>query len=175
MKRTYRILSLLLALVLTLSLFTACSKKSSKQYSEQPGQTDAPASAGIKGETVSDHGWSVLVPEGFQLQEPSDISYYDFAVTKSSFYYFYFITEDDNERIQKDYEYNKNTYTNEQEDVEATYGANTWTGFQYSDGFGGYGFEVCAQFGEKLIRVSSCGFRFDSEEAKAVLASLAKE
>ena len=174
MKRTYRILSLLLALVLTLSLFTACGKKSSKQNSDQPGQTDAPAPAGIKGETVSDHGWSVLVPEGFQLQEPSDISYYDFAVTKSSFYYFYFITEDDNERIQKDYEYNKNTYTNEQEDVEATYGANTWTGFQYSDGWGGYGFEVYTTLDGKLIRVASAGFQFDSDVARAVLGSVAK-
>lgn len=175
MKRTYRILSLLLALVLTVSLFTACGKKSGKQDSDQPGTTEAPAPAGIQGETVSDHGWTVLVPEGFSLKEPGEFSYYDFAVAKSEFSFFYFITEDDNEQMQKTYDYNKNTYTNEQTDVEATYGANTWTGFQYSDGWGGYGFEAYTYFGEKMVRVSSCGFRFDSEEAKAVLASLAKE
>ena len=70
------------------------------------------------------------------------------------------------------YNYNKSTYTNEQEDVSGKYGDIEWTGFQYSDGWGGYGFELIATVNEKPVRVSSAGFKFDSEEAKTILNSL---
>lgn len=93
------------------------------------------------------------------------------SVKLSSFKYFDFKMEDADLSQQK-YEYNKNTYTNEQEDVSGTYGTIEWTGFQYSDGFGGYGFELYATVNGKPVRVSSCGFKFDSEEAKTVLGSV---
>ena len=70
------------------------------------------------------------------------------------------------------YEYNKKTYTNEQKDVSGKYGDIEWTGFDYSDGFGGYGFEAYATANGKPVRVSCCGYKFGSEEAKAVLETL---
>lgn len=93
------------------------------------------------------------------------------SVKKSDFKYFDFKMETE-DLAKQHYDYNKNTYTNEQEDVSGTYGDIEWTGFQYSDGWGGYGFELIATVNGKSVRVSSCGFKFDSEEAKAVLGSL---
>ena len=118
--------------------------------------------------------WTVAVPEGFELQigdffDENDTRY--FSVKKSSFSTFDF-SADGEESIMRNYEYNKNTYTNEQADVEATYGANHWTGFQYSDGWGGYGFEAYTTLGGKTVRVSGIGFTFDSPEAQAILGSL---
>ncbi|MBQ2597083.1 MAG: hypothetical protein II581_04165 [Oscillospiraceae bacterium] len=126
----------------------------------------------IVGETVTFGGYSFLVPEGYELKEPGEFSYYDFSVRKSDFRYFDFVTSDSDELIMSKYEYNKQTYTNEQVDVEAVCGEIAWTGFQYSDGWGGYGFEVYASLGGKLIRVASAGFPFDSADAKAVLGSI---
>lgn len=192
-----KLFALALALILTLALFTACGKKDeaknqetkpdaavdtqaqndteAPEETEAPAETDAPADpAAVAGETVEYIGYSVLVPEGWELKEPGEFSSYDFSVRKSDFYYFDFNTEAENENAMQHYNYNKDTYTNEQVDVEATYGENTWTGFQYSDGWGGYGFEAYTSFGEKIVRVSSAGFTFDSPEAQAILASLTK-
>ena len=93
------------------------------------------------------------------------------SVKKSDFKYFDFKMEDE-QVANNQYNYNKNTYTNEQEDVSGKYGDIEWSGFQYSDGWGGYGFELIATVNEKPVRVSSAGFKFDSEEAKLVLDSL---
>ena len=79
--------------------------------------------------------------------------------------------EKENIYLQK-YEQNKATYTNEQTDVSGKYGDIEWTGFQYSDGAGGFGFELHAKVNGKPVRVSSAGFKFDSQEAKAVLETL---
>ncbi len=93
------------------------------------------------------------------------------SVKKSDFKYFDLKMEDE-QMANNHYNYNKSTYTNEQEDVSGKYGDIEWTGFQYSDGWGGYGFELIATVNEKPVRVSSAGFKFDSEEAKLVLGSL---
>ncbi len=93
------------------------------------------------------------------------------SVKKSDFKYFDLKMEEE-QVANNQYNYNKNTYTNEQEDVSGKYGDIEWTGFQYSDGWGGYGFELIATVNEKPVRVSSCGFKFDSEEAQLVLNSL---
>lgn len=182
MKQIRKLLALALALVLALALFTACGKNDEdKDTTPAPAgatdapTTDAPAEPGqISGETKEYNGYSMLIPDGFTLKEPGEFSSYDFAVRKSDFYYFDFNTEQDNELAMQHYDYNKNTYINEQTDVEATYGENTWTGFQYSDGWGGWGFEAYTTFGDHIVRVSSAGFKFDSAEAQAILASLTK-
>ena len=184
MKYTCKLLALMLALILTLALFTACGKDETKDTNPAPApgnETNAPATeapaapAQVGGETKEYNGYAVLIPEGFALKEPGEFSSYDFSVRKSDFSYFNFNTEQDDELAMHHYNYNKNTYTNEQKDVEATYGANTWTGFQYSDGWGGYGFEAYTTLDNHVVRVSSAGFQFDSEQAQAVLASLAKK
>ncbi len=128
----------------------------------------------VTGETKEVLGYKVLVPEGFELVMAGDFSSYDFSVRKSDFVYFDFNTESDDDLMMQHYNYNKNTYTNEQQDVAATCGANEWTGFKYSDGWGGYGFEAYTTVGGKIVRVSCAGFKFDSSEAQAVLASLTK-
>ena len=93
------------------------------------------------------------------------------SVKKSDFKFFDFKRETE-DLANQHYTYNKNTYTNEQKDVSGTIAGIEWTGFQYSDGWGGYGFELIATVGGKPVRVSSSGFAFDSEEAKAILGSL---
>ena len=180
MKQFQKLLILVLALTLCLTLFAGCGKKDDPTPAEDktavtdPAEKEMAKPAEVGGETVTYAGCSVLVPEGFALKEPGDFSYYDFSVRKSDFSYFDFITTDDDDLIMSKYEYNKQTYTNEQVDVEAVCGDLTWTGFQYSDGWGGYGFEVYTTLDGKLIRVASAGFQFDSDVARAVLGSVAK-
>ena len=118
--------------------------------------------------------WSVTVPAGFEfagggLMDENDTRY--FSVKESWSHYFDF-SADGEENIRGDYDYNKNTYTNEQKDVQASFGGNDWTGFQYSDGYGGSGFEAYATVDGELIRVASAGYAFDDEVVKTVLGSL---
>lgn len=118
--------------------------------------------------------WTVDVPAGFELvsndfMENNDPRY--FSVRKSSFVYLDFAA-DGEQTIMSHYSYNKDTYTNEQEDVVGTIGGNKWIGFQYSDGFGGYGVEAYATVDGKMIRVSVAGYRFDDELVQSVLGSL---
>lgn len=177
MKKIHKLLALVLVLVLTLALFTACGKSDSKKESKKTDSaksTEASGSESVNGKTAEYKGYSVLIPEGFELKEPGEFSSYDFSVRKSDFSYFDFNTEQDDDLAMQHYNYNKSTYTNEQKDVSATCGGNTWTGFQYSDGWGGYGFEAYTTLGDHVVRVSSAGFQFDSAEAQAVLASLTK-
>lgn len=125
-------------------------------------------------ETKTWGDWSVSVPGGFELKggdsfDENDTRY--FSVKKSDFVFFDF-KADGEQNIMNHYNYNKQTYTNEQVDVEARLGDADWVGFQYSDGWGGYGFEAYATVNGQLIRVSCCGFRFDSDTAKEILGSL---
>ena len=53
------------------------------------------------------------------------------SVKKSDFKYFDFKMETE-DLAKQHYDYNKNTYTNEQEDVSGTYGDIAWTGFRPS-------------------------------------------
>ena len=118
--------------------------------------------------------WTVDVPAGYKLKggdflDENDARY--FSVRRSEFSFFDF-KADGEERIMNNYKYNKDTYTNEQKDVKGTFGANEWTGFQYSDGYGGYGFEAYATVDGEMIRVSSAGYAFDDEMVNTVLSSL---
>lgn len=136
---------------------------------ETPSETQSGAA-----ETAAWGDWSVAVPADFEFRggdfwDEEDPRY--FSVKKGELYYFDF-KADDEKTIMNQYNYNKNTYTNEQKDVSGSYGGIDWTGFEYSDGYGGSGFEAYAMVGGKLIRVSSAGFPFDSEPAKTVLGSL---
>ena len=184
-----RYIPLLLALCLCVGL-CACGGSDSKEpaapsgsaqpetagsdspSSEAPGSTEATAPA--QGETLSWGDWTIDVPAGFTLEggdifDETDLRY--FSVKKSDFVYFDF-TADGEELITKHYEYNKNTYTNEQKDVQASFGGSEWTGFQYSDGFGGYGFEAYTTVDGEMIRVSAAGFAFDDALVSALLGSL---
>lgn len=190
MKGLCRTLTVLLMLCLLCGLLCACGTQPVPVPSA-PERTGAPTAAPasetenaapessesgeLRGETVEYGGYRVFVPEGFQLKEPGEFSFYDFSVQESELRYIAFITDADNDTMMQRYEYNKKTYTNEQEDVEGVYGDNAWTGFQYSDGWGGYGFEAYATLGEKIVRVSSAGYRFDSEVAALVLGSFAPQ
>jgi len=118
--------------------------------------------------------YTVGVPEGWEFRkgdflDENDTKYC--SVKKSDFKFFDFKMEEE-QVANNQYNYNKNTYTNEQEDIAGKYGDIDWTGFQYSDGWGGYGFELIATVNEKYVRVSCSGYKFDSEEAKLVLESL---
>ena len=74
--------------------------------------------------------------------------------------------------MKQKYDYNKKTYTQDQKDLPATkVGDIEWNGFEYGGDFN-KGFELYATVNGKNIRVSSCGFKFDSPEAKAILGSI---
>ena len=139
---------------------------------DEPTPTETPALAIATTEVWGD--FTVGIPEGWTFRkgdafDDDDTRYC--SVKKSDFSYFDLAMESENIATQK-YNYNKNTYTNEQVDITCTYGGINWTGFQYSDGWGGYGFELIATVNDKPVRVSCCGFRYDSEAAKLVLESL---
>ena len=94
------------------------------------------------------------------------------SVKKSDFKYFDFKLESD-ELATQHYTYNKETYTNEQVTVSGTFGDISWDGFQYSDGWGGYGFELITTLDDgRRARVSSCGFKINSDEVALVLGTL---
>ena len=178
MKNFVKFIALAVVFVMTLSVLASCGGTAEPENTaDEPVDTtpaDTEGEKEVTGETKEASGYKVLVPEGFELQLPGDFSSFDFSVRKSDFSYFDFNTEADDETMMQHYNYNKQTYTNEQEDVSATYGAAEWTGFQYSDGWGGYGFEAYTTMDGKIVRVSCAGFKFDSAEAEAILASLTK-
>ena len=174
------IAALLLALTMCASL-CACGGKDSEtttatsaetvEETTAAAETEAPAAAAS---TQSWGEFSVDVPADWEFKtgdtfDSNDARY--FSVKKSTFSYFDF-SADGEENIKKHYEYNKNTYTNEQTDFKETYGDAEWEGFQYSDGFGGYGIEAFTTIDGVMIRVASAGFKYDSEEVKTVLGSL---
>lgn len=177
MKRN-RIFATLLAGILCLSL-AACSPSEQKPAEQKPAeqkQTDAPATteAAPAAQTVTWGDWTVDVPAEWELKggdvfDANDTRY--FSVKKSTFKYFDF-KADGEEQIMTHYNYNKNAYTNEQKDVNGSFGGNDWVGFQYSDGYGGYGFEAYTTVDGEMIRVSAVGFSFDDEMVKTVLSSL---
>lgn len=118
---------------------------------------------------------AVLVPAGFTWEKDfwNEQNEAYIKVLRSDFAYFEFMNyfEQESDMLSA-YQSVKDTYTNEQVDVSATYNGIEWIGFQYSDGFGGYGFEVYTTIGQNFVRVSGTGFAFDHETAQAVLGSL---
>lgn len=179
------LLSLLLCLCLCLGLCACGGSEGTQPASQPPVSTEAPVSSddtqaqteaapAPQRQTAVWGDWSVELPPDFALKggdflDENDPRY--FSVRKSAFVFFDFKAEGE-ERILRNYEYNKNTYTNEQQDVEGSFGGVQWTGFQYSDGFGGYGFEAYATVDGEMIRVSAAGYPFADEMVKAVLGSL---
>ncbi|MBO4697177.1 MAG: hypothetical protein J5643_07870 [Lachnospiraceae bacterium] len=189
-----KVLMLLLLLLVCCLSFSACgedddddrsSKKSSKKTESTKDKDEddddddeddpTPTPEGVT--IASTETWGDLtvgVPEGWTFRKGDALDDDDTrycSVKKSDFSFFDFKMESE-ELAKQHYEYNKNTYTNEQTDVSGTYGSIAWAGFQYSDGWGGYGFELYAVVNEKPVRVSCCGFKFDSEEAKTILGSM---
>lgn len=136
---------------------------------------EAPAAASVTIASTETWGdFTVGVPEGWKFRKGDSLDETDThycSVKKSDFSYFDFKMEKEEIYKQK-YDQNKATYTNEQVDVSGKFGDIDWTGFQYSDGWGGYGFELYATANGKPVRVSCAGFKFDSPETKAVLESL---
>ena len=180
---TIRAAAFILAASMTLAL-ASCgdSESSSKEektttaaaadiVAEEPSEAEP---AEITGETRTWGVFTVLVPDGWTLKGGDFLDENDpdvVSVKESDFKYFDIKSE--TEEVQKNqYEYNKNTYTNEQQELPATtFGGIEWNGFSYGNDFGG-GFELYGKSGDKYLRVSSAGFAFDGPETKAVLDSL---
>ena len=185
MKKTFKKMTVVLGLVAAAGAMTACGGSSESttsapaaQTEAAPAVTDTPATeapaAGVtiaKTETWGDY--TVGVPEGWEFRKGDTLDENDThycSVKKGSFSYFDFKMEDE-KTMERQYNYNKKTYTNDQTDVSGKYGDIDWTGFQYSDGWGGYGIELYSTVNGKPVRVSAT-FKFDSEEVKTVLESL---
>ncbi|MBR6475086.1 MAG: hypothetical protein IKS98_06520 [Lachnospiraceae bacterium] len=182
-----KIIAGFLMLVLSVCLMACGSdkeeEKSDKKDSEKNTEntttdiTEEPTPEEAKLEIATTETWgdyTVGVPTEWEFRKGDFLDENDTrycSVKKSDFKYFDLKMEEE-QVANNQYNYNKNTYTNEQEDISVKYGDIDWTGFQYSDGWGGYGFELIATVNEKPVRVSSCGFKYDSEEAKLVLGSL---
>ena len=169
--------SIILASSLMLGM-TACGDSSSKSEDTGTASSAAASSASedkeITGKTETWGVFTVLVPDGWTLRKGDALDENDqtvCSVKKSDFSYFDLKSEKDDVMKQK-YDYNKKTYTQDQKDLPATkVGDIEWNGFEYGGDFN-KGFELYATVNGKNIRVSSCGFKFDSPEAKAVLASI---
>ena len=181
MKKTFKKMTVVLGLVAVAAAMTACGGSSESTTSAPAAQTEAAPEvqteapkAGVtiaKTETWGDY--TVGVPEGWEFRKGDAFDENDThfcSVKKSSFSYIEFKMEDE-KTMERQYNYNKKTYTNEQTDVSGKYGDIDWTGFQYSDGWGGYGIELYSTVNGKPVRVSAT-FKFDSEEVKTVLESL---
>ena len=170
--------SIILASSLMLGM-TACGDSSSKSEDNSTASSAAVSSSEtenkeITGKTETWGVFTVLVPDGWTLRKGDALDENDqsvCSVKKSDFSYFDLKSEKDDVMKQK-YDYNKKTYTDQQKDLPATkVGDIEWNGFEYGGDFN-KGFELYATVNCKNIRVSSCGFKFDSPEAKAVLGSI---
>ena len=177
-----------LAAVLSIAL-TACTKKEEEEMAQEvvdaieeevdevSGESDDAGgdTVDMSSATVKEWGaFTVSVPTGFEFQGGDVLDEEDkecFSVKESSFKYFDF-NRQDKENGMAHYKNNKETYTNGQTDVSGTIGDFSWTGFQYEDGFGGYGFELYTEVGDKVVRVSSAGYTFDSAVTEGILGSL---
>ena len=127
-----------------------------------------------KGQTMTWGSYSFFVPDGMTLKggdtfDENDPRY--FSIQKSSLSSYDFKTEDSEESMMNQYNYNKKTYTNGQTDVEAEYGGIKWTGFQY-DSLGTPGFEAYTTIDGVYLRVSCTCHAFDDDIAKAILGSI---
>ena len=181
MKKMIKRCSAAMLVTLMCAALTACGGDSNTTGANTQAETSAvteaetQAPAGVTIASTETWGdYTVGVPEGWTFKKGDTFDENDTrycSVKKSSFSYFDFKMEKEEIYMQK-YEQNKATYTNEQTDVSGKIGDIDWTGFQYSDGMGGYGFELYALANGKPVRVSCCGFKFDSTEAKAILESL---
>ena len=155
---------------------TATDATDSTDETADSATDDTAAASDFSMDGAAEQTWgamTVSVPSGWEFKTGDFMDEKDeryCSVKKSDLSYFDFKMEDADVAKQQ-YEYNKKTYTNEQSDVSGKIGDIDWTGFQYSDGFGGYGFELTATVGDKPVRVSCAGFAFDSAEAKAILES----
>jgi len=129
----------------------------------------------MDGAEVKEWGdYTVSVPKDWTFREGDALDETDTrycSVKKSELSYIDFIMDEKEDAIMNKYNYNKETYTNEQKDVSGTYGDIAWTGFEYGDGFGGHGCELYASVGKKFVRIAAT-FGFDSPELKGVLESL---
>ena len=188
--------ALLLAASMTLSLASCGSSDSSDKSdsSKSTTTTAAPAEESLPEESAADESqpeenkeitgettnWGIytfLLPEGWTLRggdafDDNDVNIC--SVKKSDFSYFQFKCEDEATQ-QRQYNYNKETYTLNQKDLPATTIAGIeWNGFEYGNEMS-MGFELYGSTGGKFLRVSGVGFAFDSAEAKAVLGSLRVE
>ena len=180
--------ALLMAASLTMSLVSCGDSDSSEkkktnndsdavtvdESSEENSEENSEETKEITGETKTWGVYTVLIPEGWTLRQGDALDENDenyCSVKKSDFSYFDLKNESE-EVSKKQYEYNKKTYTLNQKDIPATkIGDIEWNGFEYGNELN-KGFELYATVNGKNIRVSSCGFGFDSAETKAVLGSL---
>ena len=169
--------SIILASSLMLGM-TACGD-SSKSDENGAASSEAVSSSEtenkeITGKTETWGVFTVLGPDGWTLRKGDALDDNDqnvCSVKKSDFSYFDLKSEKDDVMKQK-YDYNKKTYTLNQKDLAATkLGDIEWNGFEYGNELNP-GFELYATVNGKNIRVSCCGFTFDSAEAKAVLSSI---
>ena len=168
--------SIILASSLMLGM-TACGDSSKSDDNGTASSAAASSKAEDKEITGKTETWgvfTVLVPDGWELKKGHTLDENDpnyCTVKKSSFTYFELKSEKD-DVMKQQYDYNKKTYTNGQKDLAATkVGDIEWNGFEY-DGAGTPCFELYSTVNGKNIRVSCCGFKFDSAEAKAVLTSI---
>ena len=122
---------------------------------------------------------AMYIPEGFDFyggtnEDPSDIRY--FAIQKSSDKYFAFDVEDEKSIVMDQYKEYKKKYTNEQEDVDETYGANDWVGFQFVDEETGHVKFVAhtKKYGTYIL-LRAEGFDFYSEATKSVIGAVEVE
>ena len=178
-----RLAALMLMAPMTLA-FASCGGSDSSSVKET--ESEAAVSSAAAEETVSEgekaitgetKTWGIytfLLPEGWTLRGGDVFNDNDetvCSVKKSDFSYFELKCETEDVQ-QRQYNYNKKTYTLNQKDLPATSIAGIeWNGFEYGSELS-KGFELYGSFGGRFLRVSGVGFAFDSPEAKSLLESL---
>lgn len=166
------IVALLLAGSMSLGLCACAGSDPTDTTAANPAAQNT-TEAAAKAQVMTCGDWTVEVPAGYELKigdflDENDTRY--FSVRKSSFSYMDF-SADGEERVMNKYNYNKDTYTNEQKDVSGSFGGHEWVGFQYSTGVG-CGVEAYTTINGEMIRVASAGYAFDDATFAAVLSSL---
>lgn len=182
MKKNLLIISFMLMCALTLGCLAGCGSDNGGMENEVSTNTNVTTEETPEAEPAATGGgvqewgdFTVMVPEGFSIRGYDFMDETNptmFIVEKSDYVYFNFWDVPSEEQMMSDYNGLKNTYTNGQVEVSATYNGVDWVGFQYDDGFGGNGFEVYAVMGDKFLRVGCCGFTLDDATAETVLGSL---
>lgn len=164
MKRSVKVLGLILALILLVSLLSACDKGA------------APAAAeSVKGSVQTWGNISVFVPEGMTLTGGSLIDHDDpdalwIQLDENPMHYFLvnIVTQDVAiSGVDTTKEMNSDT-----KDVTLDLGGNTWTGVTYKYAGMSDCFQMWAPMNGKIALVQAAWYAYDGAEAKAVLQSI---
>lgn len=164
MKKSFKITSLLIALVMVIGVLAAC------------GASGGNGGSSVKGEESSwGYYTKVFVPEGYVLKggdmlNENDKTKMNINVENTSFTYYMFSIFDSEDSVTMSLDTTKEINEGAK-DVTLDVGGVKWTGVAYNS-LGVDCFSMYAVYGESYVLLNAAGNAYDGEITNAILSSL---